>query len=75
MQVTSFVREGEGQAYLSTIGPDAGQLGGARDWKLLADLGQKLCFPAEIASTNLRPDLVMWSASFRLVYIIELTVP
>ncbi|KAK0156143.1 hypothetical protein N1851_000566 [Merluccius polli] len=74
-QATSFVREGEGQANLTSVGPDAGQLGGARDWKLLADLGQKLCFPAEIASTNLRPDLVMWSASIKLVYIIELTVP
>ncbi|KAK0140713.1 hypothetical protein N1851_022295 [Merluccius polli] len=74
-QATSFVREGEGQANLTSVGPDAGQLGGARDWKLLADLGQKLCFPAEIVSTNLRPDLAMWSASSQLVYIIELTVP
>ncbi|KAK0141131.1 hypothetical protein N1851_021872 [Merluccius polli] len=74
-QATSFVREGEGQANLTSVGPGAGQLGGARDWKLVADLGQKLCFPAEIASTNLRPDLVMWSASIKLVYIIELTVP
>ena len=72
---TPFVQEGKGQASLTTIRPDTGQLGRARDWKLLADLGKKLCFPAEITSTNLRPDLVLWSASLKLVYIIELTVP
>ena len=74
-QTTPFVREGEGQANLTTIRPDTGQLGRARDWKLLADLGKKLCFPAEIAATNLRPDIVLWSASLKLVYIIELTCP
>ncbi|GAA6106616.1 uncharacterized protein LOC124392079 [Tachysurus ichikawai] len=58
-QPTPFVREGEGQANLTTIRSDSGQLGRARDWKLLADLNKKLCFPAEIAATNLRPDLVL----------------
>ncbi len=72
-QPTPFVREG--QASLATIRADTGQLDRARDWKLLADLGKKLCFPTEIASTNLRPDLVLWSPSLKLVYIIELTVP
>ncbi|GAA6092991.1 uncharacterized protein LOC124392079 [Tachysurus ichikawai] len=71
-QPTPFVREGEGQANLTTIRSDSGQLGRARDWKLLAILNRKLCFPAEIAATNLRPDLVLWSASLKLVYIIEL---
>lgn len=68
-QPTPFVQEGEGQANLTTIKSDSGQLGRARDWKL------ELCFPAEIAAPNLRPDLVLWSASRKLVYIIELTVP
>ncbi len=36
------------------IPSDIGQLGGARDWKLAADLNQRLCFPSEIAITNLR---------------------
>ena len=54
---------------------EAGKLSGARGWKRLADLGQKLRFPAEIATTNLRPDLVLWSASLKQVYIVELTVP
>lgn len=34
------------QACSST--PEAGQLGTARDWKLLSDLGQRLCFSSEI---------------------------
>ena len=42
---------------------------------MLAALDTRLCFPVEIASTNLRPDLVLWSASLKLVYIIKLTVP
>ena len=65
---TPIVREGKSR-------PNNGQLSRARDWKMLADLDTKLCFPAEITSTNLRPDLVLWSASLKLVYIIELTVP
>ncbi|XP_072115856.1 gamma-crystallin S-1-like [Mobula birostris] len=40
-----------------------------------ADLGQKLAFPSEIATTNLWPDLVLWSNSCWRVFIIELTVP
>lgn len=55
--------------------PDTGQLGEACDWKFLADLNQRLCFPSEIAATNLRPDLELWSCSLRTVYIKELTVP
>lgn len=39
------------------------------------DLGQRLIFPLEIATTTLRPDLVLWSKSRQHAYIIELTVP
>ena len=46
-----------------------------RSCVIKVDLGQKLRFPAEIATTNLRPDLVLWSASLKQVYIVELTVP
>ena len=41
---------------------------------MLADLDTKLCFPDEIPSTNLGPNLVLWSASLKRDYIIELTV-
>lgn len=47
----------------------------ARDWKMLVDIGQQLIFPPEIASTTLRPDLVLWSPSLKSVYISKLTVP
>ncbi|KAG7503419.1 hypothetical protein JOB18_038234 [Solea senegalensis] len=39
------------------------------------DLGQRQNFPPEIAATNLRPDLVLWSKASRRVFIVELTVP
>lgn len=55
------------QACSST--PEAGQLGTALDWKLLADLGQRLCFSSEIATTNFRPN------SLCTVYIMDLIVP
>ncbi|KAJ7999811.1 hypothetical protein DPEC_G00198290 [Dallia pectoralis] len=69
-----FIREGTKTAKVQTTS-DVGQLGRARDWKLVADLNQRLHFPSEIATTNLRPDLVLWSSSLHSVYIIELTVP
>ena len=47
----------------------------ACDWEMHVDLGGKLVIPQEIASTNLRPDIVLWSRSRMRVYFIELTVP
>ncbi|KAJ8251061.1 hypothetical protein GJAV_G00216820 [Gymnothorax javanicus] len=40
-----------------------------------SNFNQWLCFPSEIATTNLRPDLALWSSSLHSAYIIELTVP
>ena len=45
------------------------------DWEMQVDLGGKLVVPQEIASTKLRPDIVLWSRSRMTVYFIELTVP
>lgn len=70
-----LVREGAKKAMASTAKSDIGQQGGPQNWRLLADLNQRLCFPPEIATTNLRQDLVLWSSSLRKVNIIELTVP
>ena len=42
---------------------------------MLVDISQQIIFPPEIAATTLRPDLVLWSPSMKLVYIIELTAP
>ncbi len=47
----------------------------ARDWKMQVDLDQKLRFPPEIITTNLRPDLILWSNSQKSLFIVELTVP
>lgn len=69
-----FIREGAKLVKVHTT-LDIRELGGARDWKLVADLNQGLCFPSEIATTNLRPDPVLWSSTLHTVYIIELTVP
>ena len=52
-----------------------GVLGGARDWTVLSDLDKQLKFPAEIAQTRLRPDLVLLSKSLKRVLWWELTVP
>ncbi len=70
----SFVREGDKLRIRPSI-PDLGPLNMARDWQMKVDLDQKLTFPSEIALTILRPDLVLWSNSCQLAYIIELTVP
>ena len=52
-----------------------GSLEDACDWEMQVDLRDKLVVPQEIASTTLRPDIVLWSRSRMRVYFIELTVP
>ena len=51
----------------------------ARDWELRFDLpGDAFSytqFPPEIASTGLRPDVLLLSRQLRVVFCIELTVP
>ena len=39
------------------------------------DVDKKLIFPQCIATTTLRPDIVLWSQSSRQVAMVELTVP
>ncbi|XP_063080140.1 uncharacterized protein LOC134470047 [Engraulis encrasicolus] len=69
----AFVRAGEKpQPSKKTQG---GLLTTARDWQLLVDLGRQLRFPDNIASTTLRPDMVLTSTSSRQVVLLELTVP
>ncbi|KAL6460670.1 hypothetical protein MHYP_G00306360 [Metynnis hypsauchen] len=72
---TAFVREGATAARSNSKPSERSQLCPARDWKMLADVGKQLVFPSEIATTTLRPDLVLWSPSLRKVYMVELTVP
>ena len=41
---------------------------------LTSDLGE-YCFPQHIVATDLRPDIVWWDDTARLMNVIELTVP
>ncbi|KAI8496638.1 hypothetical protein Bbelb_252930 [Branchiostoma belcheri] len=47
----------------------------ASDWNLRVDLDRRLVFPEEIASTNLKPDVVLWSTQTKQIVLVELTVP
>jgi hypothetical protein len=48
----------------------------ANDWKLLVDFeDSKVIFPPEIYPTEKRPDIVIWSAVTKSIFVIELTVP
>ena len=47
----------------------------ASDWILLADIDNDFIFPAQIALTQLRPDVVIFSKALKRVIIIELTCP
>ena len=52
-----------------------GILSEAKDWILLADLDGQLKFPPEVASTRLRPDLIIYSTSIKRIVWWELTCP
>ena len=52
-----------------------GILSEAKDWILLADLDGQLKFPPEVASTRLRPDLIIYSTSIKRIIWWELTCP
>ena len=69
-----FVKEGETTRGNIMNNTKSGILDQARDWQLDVDLDRKLRFP-EIVPTNLRPDIVLWSATMKKIIIIELTVP
>lgn len=48
----------------------------ASDWRIMVDLpGLTYTFPAHIAVTAERPDLIMWSEALKLIVLVELTVP
>ena len=42
-------------------------MGTATDWQMLVYLKQKLQFPPQIAATNQRTDIVIWSASTKQI--------
>ena len=56
--------------------PRRNLLSDAVDWCCQVDYcGNEKIFPPEICSSNLRPDIVLWSSSSKCVILIELTCP
>ncbi|XP_061896833.1 uncharacterized protein LOC133645919 [Entelurus aequoreus] len=72
-QSITFIRAGQKASRQPNF--SGGLLATARDWQLHVDLGRQLKFPANIASTSLRPDMVLTSESTKQVVLLELTVP
>ncbi|CAC5421781.1 unnamed protein product [Mytilus coruscus] len=68
----NFVKAGESK---DSTPEGFGILATATDWKFTADIQQRMSFPAEIAATSLRPDMVLWSQGTRQTVLLELTVP
>lgn len=73
LRFVNFVRAGEPATEGTVEG--AGLLGTAGDWQLKADLNGRMQFPPEVAVTNQRPDIVVWSLSTKQAILVELTVP
>nr|XP_034331688.1 uncharacterized protein LOC117690947 [Crassostrea gigas] len=74
LKFINCVRAGEREKIGST-GDGRGLLGTAGDWQMRADLKTRMQFPTEVASTNKRPDIAIWSLASRQVIVVELTVP
>ena len=74
VQLIPFVPAG-GQSKGRKTTPDIGILAGSNDWKVESDIEERLVFPVTIAVTQLRPDIVLWSAKGRTEVNGELTVP
>jgi hypothetical protein len=73
IQFIKFLKAGEKRSGATSL--QVGILASASDWLLAADVGDQLKFPQEVAITNSRPDIVLWSRNSRQVIILELTVP
>ena len=58
-----------------TVSARSHLLNGGYDWQVKTDLDEKLIFPPNIAITNLRPDIIVWSDDEKKVLLVELTVP
>ena len=72
-QTITFVRAGQRVNNQPTSA--GGLLATARDWQLQVDLGRQLKVPANIATTSLRPDMILKSEATKQVVLLELTVP
>ena len=70
-----FVQAGESTPCTSACKINSCLLSTAQDWQSRVDIGERLKVPERIATTTLRPDLILWSTETRQVPLIELTVP
>ena len=68
-----FVKEGQNPSTQKQS--RHGLLGEAKDWCVLVDLDKQLKFPEKIAITKMRPDMVLYSDTAKMVIMIELTCP
>lgn len=68
----AFVKAGE--LPQSQPKPAAGLLISASDWELSVDFGKQLKFPDHIATTSLRPNVLLSSVASRQVLPVELIV-
>ena len=73
MTYISFQKAGESKG--ASMKQSQGILATAGDWQMVADIHGRMQFPANIAATNSRPDLVLWSEGTKQVIMLELTVP
>jgi hypothetical protein len=72
----SFISEGEPAPSKPAPKSEKSLLSGSKDWRLLIDFDKTMViFPPEITTTNLRPDVIIWSLSSRTVILGELTCP
>ena len=71
---TSFIREGSEPKKTAKLAR-AKLLEGTNDWNIITDLDERMIFPTHIATTNLRPDIIIWSDGKKCVHLVELTVP
>jgi hypothetical protein len=56
--------------------PQTGILCHSDDWKMCADISNmQYTFPAHIAQTSSRPDILIWSEKIKTILLLELTVP
>ena len=63
VQFTNFVSEGRGSGSYGISSKRRNILTAANDWEITADLSGGGTFLVEVAFTNLKPDIFIWSAS------------
>ena len=72
LKFIKFVKEGQKSKSRKGF---SGILHSAADWNLRFDLDEPLVIPSFLSVSSLRPDILLFSCSTRMVIIIELTCP